>query len=72
PRPCNAFMLFRLDFLKRKFISRDQETRQHRISIIVAKCWHRLSKEEKKKWFLEAEQEKKRHALKYAGYRFQP
>ncbi|KAH9048941.1 hypothetical protein EDB84DRAFT_1556407 [Lactarius hengduanensis] len=72
PRPCNAFMLFRSDFLKRKFISRDQETRQHRISIIAAKCWHRLSKEEKKKWFLEAEQEKKRHALKYAGYRFQP
>ncbi|KAH9030135.1 hypothetical protein EDB85DRAFT_2146911 [Lactarius pseudohatsudake] len=65
-------MLFRSDFLKRKFISRDQETRQHRISIIAAKCWHRLSKEEKKKWFLEAEQEKKRHALKYAGYRFQP
>ncbi|KAH8982404.1 hypothetical protein EDB92DRAFT_1758849, partial [Lactarius akahatsu] len=72
PRPCNALMLFRSDFLKRKVISRDQETRQHRISIIAAKCWHRLSKEEKKKWFLEAEQEKKRHALKYAGYRFQP
>ncbi|KAH9062244.1 hypothetical protein EDB87DRAFT_329794 [Lactarius vividus] len=72
PRPCNAFMLFRSDFLKRKFISRDQETRQHRISIIAAKCWHRLSKEEKKKWFLEAEQEKKEHALKYAGYKFQP
>ncbi|KAI9467297.1 hypothetical protein BJY52DRAFT_61445 [Lactarius psammicola] len=72
PRPSNAFMLFRSDFLKRKFISRDQETRQHRISIIAAKCWHRLSKEEKKKWFLEAEREKKRHALKYAGYKFQP
>ena len=72
PRPANAFMLFRSDFLKRKFISRDQETRQHRISIIAAKCWHRPSKEEKKKWLLEAEREKKRHALKYAGYKFQP
>lgn len=72
PRPANAFMLFRSDFLKRKVISNDQETRQHRISIIAAKCWHRLSKNEKEKWFLEAEQEKKRHALKYVDYKFQP
>ncbi len=71
PRPSNAFMLFRSDFLKRNFV-RDQETRQHRLSIIAGKCWHRLSKDEKNKWFSEAEREKKRHALKYAGYRFQP
>ena len=72
PRPSNAFMLFRSDFHKRKLVSKDQETRQHRLSIIVAKCWHRLSKEEKTKWFLEAEREKKRHARKYADYKFQP
>ena len=72
PRPANAFMLFRSDFLKRKVIAKDQETRQHRLSIIVAKCWHKLSKVEKEKWFLEAEREKKRHALKYASYKFQP
>jgi hypothetical protein len=65
-------MLFRSDFLKRKVIAKDQETRQHRLSIIVAKCWHKLSKEEKDKWFLEAEREKKRHALTYASYKFQP
>jgi hypothetical protein len=72
PRPANAFMLFRSDFLKRKLISTDQETRQHRLSIVAAKCWHKLSKEEKTKWFLEAEREKKRHARKYADYKFQP
>ncbi|KAI9508678.1 hypothetical protein F5148DRAFT_947891, partial [Russula earlei] len=65
PRPCNAFMLFRSDFLKRKIVSRDQEARQQKLSIIVAKCWHRLTSEEKKKWFLEAEREKKAHALRY-------
>ena len=72
PRPSNAFMLFRSDFLKRKIVSKDLETRQHRLSIIAAKCWHRLSKEEKTKWFLEAEREKKRHARKYVDYKFQP
>jgi hypothetical protein len=72
PRPANAFMLFRSDFLKRKLVSTDQETRQHRLSIIAAKCWHKLSKEEKTKWFLEAEREKKRHARKYVEYQFQP
>ncbi|KAI0306894.1 hypothetical protein B0F90DRAFT_1813749 [Multifurca ochricompacta] len=72
PRPSNAFMLFRSDFLKRKFIHKDQETRQHKLSIIIAKCWHKLSKEEKEKWALEAEREKKEHALKYVGYKFQP
>ena len=71
PRPANAFLLFRSDFLKRKLISSDQETRQHRLSIIAAKCWHSLSKEEKEKWFLEAERVKERHALQHAGYKFQ-
>jgi hypothetical protein len=71
-RPANAFMLFYSDFTRRKFISRDQETRQHRLSIIAAKYWHRLSKEDKQKWFLRAERVKKRHALKYADYKFQP
>ncbi|KAI0291761.1 hypothetical protein BC826DRAFT_895070, partial [Russula brevipes] len=55
PRPRNAFMLFRSDFLKRKLVSRDQEARQHKLSIIAAKCWHKLPREEKTRWFLEAE-----------------
>ncbi len=71
PRPSNAFILFRSDFLKRKFISTGQEARQHKLSIIVAKCWHKLTREEKQKWFLEAEREKKAHALKYADYQSQ-
>ena len=65
PRASNAFILFRSDFLKRKLISRGQEARQHKLSIIAAKCWHKLTREEKTKWFLEAEREKKAHALKY-------
>jgi HMG (high mobility group) box len=71
-RPSNAFILFRSDFLKRKLISKGQETRQHKLSIIAAKCWNKLTREEKKKWFLEAEREKKAHALKYADYQSQP
>jgi hypothetical protein len=69
PRPSNAFILFRSDLLKRKFIFQGQETRQHKLSIIAAKCWDKLTREEKKKWFLEAEREKKAHAIKYADYR---
>ena len=72
PRASNAFILFRSDFLKRKLISRGQEARQHKLSIIAAKCWHKLTREEKRKWFLEAEREKKAHALKYADCQSQP
>ncbi|KAF8484460.1 hypothetical protein DFH94DRAFT_688881 [Russula ochroleuca] len=72
PRPSNAFILFRSDFLKRKLVSKGQETRQHKLSIIAAKCWNKLTREEKKKWFLEAEREKKAHALKYADHQPQP
>ena len=72
PRPSNAFILFRSDFLKRKLISKGQETRQHKLSIIAAKCWNKLTREEKKKWFLQAEREKKAHALKYADYQSPP
>jgi hypothetical protein len=71
PRPSNAFILFRSDLLKRKFIFKGQETRQHKLSVIAAKCWDKLTREEKKKWFLEAEREKKAHAIKYADYRTQ-
>ncbi|KAI0248799.1 hypothetical protein BJV78DRAFT_1284459 [Lactifluus subvellereus] len=66
-RPCNAFMLFRSDLLKRGLIPKDQETRQHKLSIIAGKCWHKLTKEEKKKWFLQVEREKKASAIKYGG-----
>lgn len=69
PRPSNAFILFRSDLLKRKFIFKGQETRQHKLSIIAAKCWDKLTREEKKRWFLEAEREKKAYAIKYADYR---
>jgi hypothetical protein len=71
PRPSNAFILFRSDLLKRKFIFKGREARQHKLSIIAAKCWDKLTREEKKKWFLEAEREKKAHAIKYADYRTQ-
>jgi HMG (high mobility group) box len=66
-RPRNAFMLFRSDFLKRGLIPKDQETRQHRLSIIAGKCWRRLTKEEKEKWFLKGENEKKAYAYRYGG-----
>jgi HMG (high mobility group) box len=68
-RPRNAFMLFRSDFLKRGLIPKDQETRQHRLSIIAGKCWRKLTKEEKEKWFLEGENEKKAYAYRYGGNR---
>jgi hypothetical protein len=71
PRPSNAFILFRSDLLKRKFIFKGRETRQHKLSVIAAKCWDKLTREEKKKWFLEAEREKKAHAIRYADYRTQ-
>ena len=65
-RPCNAFMLFRSDILKRGLIPKDQEARQHKLSIIAGKCWHKLTKEEKNEWFLQVEREKV-SGIKYGG-----
>ncbi|EGO19459.1 hypothetical protein SERLADRAFT_442935 [Serpula lacrymans var. lacrymans S7.9] len=72
PRPRNAFMLFRSDFLADQKLSTNIEHDHRHISRIIAHCWNGLPEVEKKVWRDKAATEKALHALKYPNYRFAP
>jgi len=54
PRPANAFILFRSDFLKRGVIPNDVERRQQNLSRIAGQVWNLLEPTEKAKWHAQA------------------
>ena len=54
PRPANAFILFRSDFLKRGIIPHDVEQRQQNLSRIAGQVWNLLDPTEKAKWHAQA------------------
>ncbi|KAA1466687.1 hypothetical protein DENSPDRAFT_847042 [Dentipellis sp. KUC8613] len=72
PRPPNAFMLFRSDFLKQKIIPHEVERRQQNLSRIAGECWNMLPSAEKKKWQDQAARALKEHQAKFPSYRFTP
>lgn len=51
PRPPNAFMLYRSDFLKRRAIPPEVEKRQQNLSRIAGQCWNLLPEIEKAVWY---------------------
>jgi hypothetical protein len=72
PRPPNAFMLFRSDFLKRGIIPTHVERRQQNLSRIAGQCWNLLSSEEKEKWQEEAAKVLIEHQKRNPDYKFKP
>lgn len=72
PRPPNAFMLFRADFVRQKHVPGSIETNHGSLSKIIGNCWRALPLEEKRIWEIKAKQEKEAHSKKYPGYRFRP
>ncbi|KAH0826791.1 hypothetical protein J3R83DRAFT_5210 [Lanmaoa asiatica] len=72
PRPPNAFMLFRADFVRQKHVPGSIETNHGSLSKIIGNCWRALPLEEKRIWEIKAKQEKDAHSKKYPGYRFRP
>jgi hypothetical protein len=72
PRPRNAFILFRCDFVRQKKIPESVENDHRNISRIVGKIWREMTKEEKKPWVEMAEQEKRNHQQANPNYRFNP
>ncbi|KAF8165400.1 hypothetical protein B0H34DRAFT_237467 [Crassisporium funariophilum] len=72
PRPPNAFMLFRSDFLKKNLIPRDVEARQQNLSRIVGQLWNMLDPDERAKWHKQAAEVLKEHQLKNPDYKFTP
>ncbi|KIK61017.1 hypothetical protein GYMLUDRAFT_85036 [Collybiopsis luxurians FD-317 M1] len=72
PRPPNAFMLFRADFVKQKHVPNSIETNHSSLSKIIGSCWRSLPAEEKAIWEKRARAEKAEHKRKYPEYRFRP
>ncbi|KAK0467314.1 uncharacterized protein EV420DRAFT_1508125, partial [Desarmillaria tabescens] len=72
PRPANAFMLFRADFVRQKHVPGSIETNHGSLSKIIGGIWHGLPLNEKKKWEARARQEKARHKKQYPTYQFRP
>ncbi|KAF8968528.1 high mobility group box domain-containing protein, partial [Flammula alnicola] len=70
PRPRNAFILFRCDFVRQKKIPEAVENDHRNISRIVGRIWREMSDKEKEPWVKMAEQEKANHLRIHPGYRF--
>lgn len=72
PRPPNAFMLFRSDFLKKGVIPSHVERRQQNLSRIAGQCWNLLPVEEKEKWQEKAAEVLLEHQRQNPDYKFTP
>ncbi|KAF8957806.1 hypothetical protein BDZ97DRAFT_1588171, partial [Flammula alnicola] len=72
PRPPNAFMLFRADFVRQKHVPGSIETNHGSLSKIIGTCWRQLPLEEKRIWEVKAKQEKANHKAMFPDYRFRP
>jgi HMG (high mobility group) box len=72
PRPPNAFMLFRADFVRQKHVPGSIETNHGSLSKIIGNCWKSLPLEEKQVWEVKAKYAKADHKARYPEYRFRP
>ncbi|KAG5646623.1 hypothetical protein DXG03_002927 [Asterophora parasitica] len=72
PRPPNAFMLYRSDFLRRGIIPSHVERRQQNLSRIAGQCWNLLPGEEKAQWQERAAQVLLEHQKRNPDYKFTP
>ncbi|KAK2462630.1 hypothetical protein APHAL10511_005363 [Amanita phalloides] len=72
PRPPNAFMLFRADFVRQKHVPGSIETNHGSLSKIIGNCWRALPLEEKRVWEVKAKHAKAEHKIRYPNYRFRP
>lgn len=72
PRPKNAFILFRCDFVREQKIPETVERNHRNISRIVGNVWRQMSAEEKAPWVQRADEERLSHLLAYPNYRYSP
>ena len=72
PRPRNAFILFRCDFVAQKKIPASVEPDHRNISRIVGRIWKAMSDEERRPWVEEARKEREKHKRLYPEYRYSP
>lgn len=72
PRPRNAFILFRCDFVAQKKIPASVEPDHRNISRIVGRIWKAMSDDDRRPWIEEAQREREKHKRLYPQYRYSP
>ncbi|KAJ6562654.1 hypothetical protein B0H19DRAFT_881298, partial [Mycena capillaripes] len=74
PRPRNAFICFRSEYVKaeKDLAAKSKTLDQTALSCDAAEAWRKMSEAEKEPFRLIAADEKKAHALKYPDYRYAP
>ncbi|KAF5371632.1 hypothetical protein D9758_003377 [Tetrapyrgos nigripes] len=72
PRPPNAFMLFRANFVKQRHVPGTVESNHGSLSKIIGSCWRSLPSREKAQWDALAKQKKREHQQMYPNYKFCP
>ncbi|KAG6336085.1 hypothetical protein ID866_3011 [Astraeus odoratus] len=71
PRPRNAFILFRCDFVHQRKVSPAEEE-DNNISRMAGALWNQMTPEEKLPWARMAEKEREIHAVLYPTYKYAP
>ncbi|KAJ7764836.1 high mobility group box domain-containing protein, partial [Mycena metata] len=61
PRPRNAFILFRCDYVRQKQKDHDQND----ISRVVGNMWRNMTDEQRAPWVFMADAEHRKHAVLY-------
>ncbi|CAK5282960.1 unnamed protein product [Mycena citricolor] len=72
PRPPNAFMLFRANFVRSRHIPGSLEATHSSLSKIIGTVWRSLSLREKATWEKKAKDAKAEHKIMYPDYKFRP
>ncbi|KAL1701924.1 hypothetical protein EV121DRAFT_262590 [Schizophyllum commune] len=72
PRPPNAFMLFRSDFVKKGKVPSHIESNHGSLSKIAGALWRALPDEERQYWYRKADEEKDIHQQEHPEYEFRP
>ncbi|TRM57894.1 hypothetical protein BD626DRAFT_513234 [Schizophyllum amplum] len=71
PRPPNAFILFRVDFVKNGRLLGNMENHSN-LSKMAAESWRTLPPQKRAYWDAQALLERRAHRLQYPDYHFQP
>lgn len=71
PRPRNAFILFRCDFVHQRKLN-PTENEDNNISRVAGQRWSQMTLLEKQPWLRMAQNERERHALLYPNYKYTP
>ncbi|KAF7305208.1 HMG box domain-containing protein [Mycena kentingensis (nom. inval.)] len=72
PRPPNAFILFRSDFIRDQRVSSSVETSHSTLSKIIGLTWKNLPAGERQVWHDRAREASEEHRRRFPGYSFRP